>query len=193
MRKIFVAIMALVFVMMTPLKPLAHESPVDHVDRGIKIWITGGIIHLSYQLQLSERAAMMQLNKMDSDADGIISDRERDAFFAPFSESLAKQLHLQVGEKQVEMKPDGAAKLLPQFRQVYRFSGTLGALEKGKHFGKLIDDYSRSYPGAYRWDGPKNGMSETGEPIVTVTEAPKAVEAAGHPGVLVLKFEVAVP
>jgi len=182
---------ALALVLAVPLEPLAHESPVDHVDRSIRIWISGETIHLSYQLQLSERAAMMQLTKMDSDADGVISERERDAYFSSFADALSKQLHLQIENRNLELKRDGKVQLQPQFRQVFTFTASCGTLAKGKHPGRLNDEYSRSYPGVYRWDGPKVDVG-TG-PRVIVTDAPKAADAAGHAGTLQLKFEIAVP
>src|SRR6187551_2998837 len=89
MRTLLTMAMACALVLSAPLKPLAHESPVDHVDRGIFIWIAGETIHVRYQLQLSERAAMMQLTKMDGDGDGVISGRERDTYFESFAESLS--------------------------------------------------------------------------------------------------------
>ena len=178
-------------VLAAPLRPLAHESPVDHVDRAIRIWIEGDSLFLRYQLQLSERAAMMQLKTMDADADGAVSENERDVFFSAFAERLAKDLHVQLGERTAELKPTGRVELLPQFRQVFVFSAPTGALTPGSLGGKLSDEFSRNYPGVYRWDGMKEN-SKSG-PRVVVREAPKSQEAVGHPAVLVLKFEVVVP
>jgi len=182
---------ALTILVSLPLRPLAHESPVDHVDRGIRIWIKGDSVFLRYQLQLSERAAMMQLIKIDENADGVASESERDSYFAAFAEALSKQLHLQIDGKMLNLKSDRKAHLLPQFRQVFTFSGTCGALPQGKHAGQLNDDYSRSYPGMYRWDGAK--FESGAGPRVTAIEAPKAIDAVGHAGSLQLKFEVNVP
>src|SRR4051812_7055021 len=114
--KILSLILAIAVVLLAPIRPLAHESPVDHVDRSIRIWIDGETIFLCYKLQLSERAAMMQLKDMDTDADGVVSNRERDAYFAAFSANLAKQLRVQIDERALELKPSGKAELLPQFR-----------------------------------------------------------------------------
>jgi hypothetical protein len=188
--KLFGALLALAMVLVLPIRPLAHESPVDHVDRAIRIWIEGETIYLRYQLQLSERAALMQLKVMDANADGVVSDTERDAYFASFAGKLAPHLRLEIGEHALEIKPAGRAELLPQFRQVFLFSAPIGALKSGTHAGKLSDEYSRNYPGVYRWDGAKEHAAG---PRVQVKEAPKAQETAGHPAVLTMKFEIVVP
>jgi hypothetical protein len=190
-RSCFTLIIALAIVLLAPVRPLAHESPVDHVDRTIHIWIEGDSIFLRYQLQLSERAAMMQLKDMDADTNGAVSDSERDAFFAAFSSQLAPKLQLQIGERSLDMKPFGHVELLPQFRQVFVFSAPIGSLKAGSHAGKLSDEYSRNYPGVYRWGGAKE-RARSG-PRVLVKEAPKAQESSGHPAVLVLKFDIVVP
>jgi len=190
-RAIFAVMLGVAMVFAAPLRPLAHESPVDHVDRAIRIWIDGNTLFLRYQLQLSERAAMMQLKTMDADGDGAVSDSERVVFFGAFAERLAKDLHVQLGERPLELKPAGRVELLPQCRQVFLFSSPTGALARGTVAGKLSDEFSRNYPGVYRWDGAKEKAKS--EPRVVVSEAPKSQEAAGHPAVLVLKFEVVVP
>lgn len=184
-------ILSLAIVLLAPLRPLAHESPVDHVDRAIRIWIDGDSLFVRYQLQLSERAAMMQLKDLDADADGIISDSERMAFFSAFAAKLARQLRVQIGGRSMELKLSGRVELLPQFRQVFLFSAPAGSLKSGTHTGKLSDEYSRNYPGVYRWDGAKE-RAPSG-PRVLVSEAPKSQEISGHPAVLVLKFNVVVP
>ncbi len=184
-------IVAIAIVLNFPIRPLAHESPVDHVDRGIRIWIEGEAIFLRYQLQLSERAATMQLKDMDSNLDGAVSDSERDAFLGGFAANLANHLRMQIGERPLELKPAGRVELRPQFRQVYGFSAPCGALKSGSHAGKLRDEYSRNYPGMYRWDGAKERTAPG--PRVLVTEAPRSQEASGHPAVLVLNFNVVVP
>lgn len=189
-RTLIALSVSLALVLAVPARPLAHESPVDHVDRAIRIWIDGDSIFLRYQLQLSERAAMMQLKDMDTDGDGAVSDRERDAFFATAATKLAPQLRIDLDERAVELKPSGRVELLPQFRQVYLFSAPVGALKAGAHAGKLSDAYSRNYPGVYRWDGAKERVSGA---RVLVKESPKTQEAAGHPAVLVMKFEIVVP
>jgi hypothetical protein len=189
-RTVIALSLALALVLAVPVRPLAHESPVDHVDRAIRIWIDGDSIFLRYQLQLSERAAMMQLKDMDADGDGAVSDRERDAFFSAAAAKLAPQLRIDLAERAVELKPSGRVELLPQFRQVYLFSAPVGALKSGTHAGKLSDAYSRNYPGVYRWDSAKERASSG--PRVLAVEAPKSQESAGHPAVLVLKFNIVV-
>jgi hypothetical protein len=187
---LFSILAAIALVASAPLKPLAHESPVDHVDRGIRIWVKGETIYLRYQLQLSERAAMMQLTQIDRNGDAIISDSERDEYFRKFAETLSKQLHLKIDGRDLELKCEGKVELLPNFQQVFSFSAQCAQLKTGKHSGVLSDEYSRSYPGAYRWDAPQID-SGTG-PRIIVKDAPKAI-AIEHSGFLVINFEVVVP
>jgi hypothetical protein len=191
MKHLLVTILtAIALVASTPLKPLAHESPVDHVDRGIRIWIKDETLFVRYQLQLSERAAMMQLTQMDRNSDGMISDSERDEYFSSFADKLAKQLHVKIGGPELDLKREGKVELLPDFRQVFSFAARCGALATGKHSGVFSDEYSRSYPGAYRWDAPQVDSGKG--PRVVVKEAPKAI-AVEHTGFLLINFEVVVP
>lgn len=183
-------LVAIALVASTPLKPLAHESPVDHVDRGIRIWIEGETIYLRYQLQLSERAAMMQLTQIDRNGDAIISDSERDEYFTSFADTLSKQLHLKIDSRKLELKRDGKIELLPDFRQVFTLSAQCAELKIGKHSGVLSDEYSRSYPGAYRWDAPQIN-SGAGSRVI-VKDAPKAI-AIEHSGFLLINFDVVAP
>jgi hypothetical protein len=187
---LYTILAAVVLVASAPLKPLAHESPVDHVDRGIRIWVKGENIYLRYQLQLSERAAMMQLTQIDRNGDAVIADSERDEYFASFADALSKQLHLKLGNRVMELKRDGKIELLPEFRQVFTFSARCGPLESGRLPGVFSDEYSRSYPGAYRWDAPQIDLNAG--PRVVVKDAPKAITVE-HSGFLQINFEIVVP
>ncbi|HYG77830.1 MAG TPA: hypothetical protein VEK08_22680 [Planctomycetota bacterium] len=191
MKTFVIFFAALALLIYVPARPLAHESPIDHVDRDIRIWVAGESIYVSYQLQLSERAAMMQLHKMDVDASGTVSDTERRTYFADFAAQLVRQLQLKVGTQPVSLKPDSPVKLLPQFRQKFIFSGPVGRLPKGKTPGRIDDLYSRSYPGNYRFVPARADQRQ--DTKVIVTEAPKPVDASGHAGTLQIKFEIDVP
>lgn len=170
---------------------LAHESPVDHVDRAIRISVANGTLTVRYQVQLSERAALMQFQRMDTNVDGTVSSEERSAFFDVFQRELCQQLQVEVAGKALALKPDGAAKLFPQCRQVFNFSAPVADLKTGRHAGRLLDSFSRNFPGAYRWDGPKTPGTEG--PQVLVAEAPKMHDTDGHPSVLQIKFDVVMP
>jgi hypothetical protein len=189
MAKVCVVVLAITAAM--ALKPLAHESPIDHVDRDIRIWISEGSIFLRYQMQLSERAAMMQLQHMDTDGNGSISNVERDGYFAQFSGALCKQLHLFLDEKELALKPDKNVRLSPQCRQAFTFNVPIGELSPGKHLGRLVDDYSRNYPGNYRWDPLKPHFNKNHN--VTVREAPAESKNGGHAGALIIHYEIVVP
>jgi len=170
---------------------LAHESPVDHVDRAIRISVANGTLTVRYQVQLSERAALMQFQRMDTNGDGTVSNEERSSFFDAFQRELCQQLQVELAGKALALKPDGVAKLLPQCRQVFTFSAPAADLKTGRHAGRLLDSFSRNFPGAYRWDGPKT--PGTDGPQVLVAEAPKMHDTDGHPSVLQIKFDVVVP
>lgn len=185
----WLAFCAAVLTAFTP--ALAHESPVDHVDRAIRISVANGTLTVRYQLQLSERAALMQFQRMDTNVDGAVSIDERTTFLDTFQRELTPQLQVELDGKALALKIDGAVKLLPQCRQVFTFSAPIGELKTGRYKGQLLDSYSRNFPGAYRWDGPKTPGSKG--PQVLVAEAPKMHDADGHPSVLQIKFDVVIP
>jgi hypothetical protein len=183
----FGCVLALLAAMVSPFTAIAHDSPVDHVDRALRIYVQDGKLFVRYQVQLTERSALMQLGTMDTNRDGKVSDAERDGYFTKLSAELAAQLKLTLGEKNVALKPSGAVAFLPQFRQSFTFVADV-TLPAGKTAGELVDHYSRNFPGAYRWDEPK-GAVEKG-PRVIVSEAPRVHGTEGHPSVLVVKFDV---
>ena len=189
-RHILSALLCAAALLCLPLEPTAHDSPVDHVDRAIRIYFENGKLFVRYQLQLSERSATMQLAQLDTNQDGMISDAERGTFFAAQQKELSALLKLKLGENALELKPEGTVELLPQFKQVFLFSAPAGKLEKGRFKGELLDLYSRNYPGAYRWDEPKRKVEG---PSVQVSEAPKFHTVDGHPSVLLIRFELQIP
>ena len=174
-----------------PLMPQGHDSPIDHVDRGIRIWVEGENIWVAYQIQVSERMALMQLHAMDINGDGAVSDEERDVFFERFYAMLKPQIELELNGQKIELKPALKVQFLPQFHQIFTFSGAIGKLTEKKMNGQFMDSYSRNYPGDYRWDGPK---VDTGlGPQVKVTEDPKTADLQGRHSMLVIKFEIVSP
>src|SRR4051812_42860792 len=77
----------------------AHDSPIDHVERTVQIYIEAAKVHVIYRFRCEERQAMLQLHEMDADRDGKISDGARAAYFKHVSDELSKQLHVEVEGK----------------------------------------------------------------------------------------------
>ena len=74
------------------LNSVAHESPIDHVDRLVKVWLADDGLHLSYRMRISERQALLQLRAVDTDRDGKISSTESGTFFKSHGEKIAGYL-----------------------------------------------------------------------------------------------------
>jgi hypothetical protein len=179
-----------VFILLISTTPAhAHDSPIDHVDRVVQMYVEDGRLHLIYRFRIEERQAMLQLHRMDADRDGKISDAERDAYFASISAELLKQLKVEVDGRELKFASDGPVKLSADLSQTFRLSAPLGALAAGTHVGKLTDDFSRTHPGPYRYSP---GAVENGNVRVEVGEGPKLEQVGGHPAMIVLNFRVAV-
>jgi hypothetical protein len=168
---------------------LAHDSPIDHVDRVVQMRVEDGRLHVVYKFRVEERQAMLQLHRMDVDRDGKISEAERQTYFAGVSAELVKQLKVEVGGRELKLAIDGPVKLSADLSQTFRLSAPLGELAAGTHVGKLTDDFSRTHPGPYRYS-PR--AVEKGAVRVEVGEGPKLEQAGGHPAMIVLNFRVVV-
>ena len=168
---------------------LAHESPVDHVERTMSMWIADGRFMLSYRLAISERSALLELHAMDTDRDGKISDAERDAYFLARARWLASQVKIEMDGVAVPLSPVGRVTLDPQFGQSYLFEGPADQFKPGKHTGRLVDDYARKYPGYYRYHevDAKRGAAVHAEPPPVDPDSPD------HPTIMNLKLSVDVP
>lgn len=164
----------------------AHDSPMDHLRRELRLWVENGNLRLRYRLQLSERSALLQLHAMDRNRDGKITLPERQRFFAAFSRELASLLKITVAGKPLPLQPVGAVKFDPRFGQTYEFKAPLAGAGPGRHAGRLGDLYSRRYPGAFHYY-PTLGSR------VEVAEKPEATGFGRHPGMIVLKFRVDAP
>ncbi|GMV79202.1 MAG: hypothetical protein AMXMBFR7_03860 [Planctomycetota bacterium] len=180
--------LGVLLVLAWPLNPQAHESPVDHVTRTVRMWIADGNLELTYEMQLSERAALMELHGMDRSGNGAIEPAERKAWFEAQAKRLAGQLKGELAGAELEFAPVGDVALKPDFRQLYRFRAKTRPLAFGTHKGRLLDHFSRSYPGVYRWQPTQ---AQTGADL-RVLEEPKVDGEDGHPGMVVLAFEVVV-
>ncbi len=179
---------SIVFAFIT--RPTAHESPVDHVERSLRLSIAGDKIVISYRLQITERAALLQLHRMDTDKNGTISGKERDTFFNSFSAQLAAQLKLEIDRRAIEVKPAAPVKLDAEFGQTYVFSAPLNVMGPGMHAGNLLDEYSRAYPGAYRVRAEERKIGVAQIQLRMNKDNPAAQE---HPGMMTIDFDVIQP
>ncbi|MDP6114271.1 MAG: hypothetical protein QGG53_20605 [Planctomycetota bacterium] len=173
-------LVALIIALGTP--GFAHESPVDHVERTLRMWVKDGRLHLSYRIELTERSVLIQLHRMDRDGNGRISQSEKAEYFTPFREALAGQLEITIGERRLPMRPDGDVKLSPGLRQTYTFSSPLPAAQDGKVSGRLRDLYSARHPGTYRYVPKQNSGLKV--------SAPSGLKKTGDHSEIVLSFVV---
>lgn len=165
----------------------AHESPIDHVDRTLRMRVDGNILLLTYRLRLTQRAALLQLRAMDEDNNGRVNDDERERFFDKFAIRLAKQLRVELDGKVFWFQPRGRVQLNPDFSQTVVFVAEIGELAKGKHSGLLKDFHSRSYPGSFvflQQRAPENERA--------IVEAHSQPVGSRHTGMLSIRFDVRV-
>jgi hypothetical protein len=123
------------------------------------------------------------MHTMDTDRDGKISDDERRAFFTRAASDLAGRFELKIGEQSLQLRPDGQVTLDPALGQTFTFVTDEISLPAGKHPGELRDLYARAYPGPYRFLPTDN--------TITIGRGADGVET--HPGMLVVRFDLAVP
>jgi hypothetical protein len=168
---------------LTGLPAIAHESPVDHVSREVRLWYADGRLHVSYRLLITERAALLQLHAMDIDRDGKISDDERREFFSNMASDLAGRFELKIGDRKLQLRPDGDVTLDPALGLTFTFVTDEISLPAGKHAGELTDLYSRAYPGPYRFLPTDD--------TVTISRAAEGVET--HPGTVIVRFDLTIP
>lgn len=180
----------LVALALLPTSGRGHESPIDHVERELRLFAEDGRVWLVYRLLPTERATLMELRDMDADGNGSISDRERDGFFAGKAKAIAKRIELKIDEQSLPLEPDGSVRCDPQLGQTFLFAAPLPTLASGPHPGKLVDGHSRDYPGGFVWkqagrDGPE---AIRFEPVTPDTD-PRSHD---HPPWLELRFNVLV-
>ncbi len=166
----------------------AHESPIDHVDRRLKLRVDGTKLLLTYDLRQTQRAALLQLRVMDRDDDGRISNEERDQFLKQLAERQSRLLKIELNGKSLALKPVGRVALLPDLTQRFVFECEVRQLATGIHRGRLRDLHSRAYPGSFRVLQDRSKRKTTVRSLVD-----ESVEQyRGHPGMLMLLFEVQV-
>lgn len=169
----------------------AHESPIDHVEREYQFQIKDGQLVMSYRLETTDRATLMELKQMDGNGDGKIADAERDAFLAKKADMIAKKFTLEVDNQPLKLSPVGPVVRDRKLGQTYLFSAPLPKLKPGTYSGKLVDGYSREYPGAFRWKAlPEPPTGNLRVNPLTPSEKPGS---PAHPPWIELNFEVVVP
>jgi hypothetical protein len=173
-------LVALIIALGTP--GFAHESPVDHVERTLRMWVKDGRLHFSYRIELTERSVLIQLHRMDKDGNGRISQSEKAEYFTTFRKAIAGQLEVTIGERRLPLRPDGDVKLSPGLRQTYTFSSPLPEALNGKMSGKLRDFYSARHPGTYRYVPKRNSGLRV--------SAPSGQKKIGVHSEIVLRFVV---
>lgn len=196
---LIISILTVVLNASLPMRPAAHESPVDHVSRKLWIWVQGEHLHLRYEEQLGERAAMLELHAMDRNRDGSIQASERKAFFLDKRTALANDLKLNFEGENLQLQPSEKVLLKPNWRQLYCFHAKIGSLEPGKRKGRLIDRHSRKYPGFYTWKAqpPEDVVAAAKEKpgaeamaALAIKAAPKPTAKDKHEDTMVWEFEV---
>src|SRR3954462_9411817 len=100
--RLFLAVLTLVCVC-TVAPSIAHDSPIDHMERIVQIYIESGKVHIIYRFRCEERQAMLQLHQMDKNGDGKISEEERKAYFDGVATDLSAALHLEVDGKPMSL------------------------------------------------------------------------------------------
>jgi len=170
---------------------LAHESPIDHVDRKLRLSVDGDKLLLTYQLRLTQRAALLQLRSMDSDKNGRISENERDKFFQKTSRRLAKLIDAELDHGRLTFEPVGKVRLAADFSQTFQFAAPLGKLDSKKtREGVIRDRHSRSYPGSFVFQQQRPTGNE--RVLINVLEESAAKRLQSHAGMLVFRFQLRV-
>ena len=74
---------------LVPTPGRGHESPIDHVERELRLVAEDGQVVLTYRLLPTERAALMELKAMDADGNGTID-------FPEFLNLMARKMKVRV-------------------------------------------------------------------------------------------------
>ena len=169
----------------------AHESPVAHVDRTMAMWVKDGRLFLRYRVQVPEMLAVMQLYEADTDRDGKVTDAEWDAFYKGMSAKLKGLLRVELAGKPAEWEAVGGVATDPQLGQTYLFSTKLPPLadKAAKIDGRMRDEFSRLYPGSYRYLNTAE-VPEDAKRIEAELDAATEKLDGAHPALLLLKFAI---
>lgn len=129
----------------------AHESPIERVDRMLRLWTGNERLHLRYEEAYSERSALLELHAMDTNADGIIQDKERRTYFAAKANGMAAHFDVRVGNAIRKPVPAGNVVLRRGWRQVYNFSVPLKAAPAGTTTLRVAIRGMHVQPGEFQW------------------------------------------
>lgn len=150
-RAIARAVMAAVVMLGASSLGVAHESPVDHVNRQMQLWVAGGRLFVRYRIELTDRMAMMQLMAADLDGDGTVNDAEREALLRRLRERMRAGLRLEIAGQAVAWDHAEPVRLDARFGQTCVFATPVPANVAEGVSGQLSDESSREYPGAFRY------------------------------------------
>jgi len=169
---------------------LAHESPIDHVNRVIRMDVKDEQLIIDYRLQMTPRTVLMQMRDMDVDGNGRIGDEERGTYFEASARDLKRALTLSRDEKPIRIKSSGNCVLRPDLSNEYYFAANLGELAIGKHAFIFRDSFAKKYPGSIRVNTP---IPEAGQHVeLSVSEQIGSQALRGHAAEVVLLIEIAV-
>lgn len=188
-KRVLVIVALGIATIISPPPPVhAHESPVDHVDREMAAWVSGGRLYIRYRARLTERMAIMELDAADTDRDGSVSDAELDAYLTKRHKQIASQLRMEADGKMIAWTLEGKVKLDPGLGQTFLFSAPVNGFTSTTRL-RLVDRYSRQYPGGFRYlanaelpEGAARVTAEAGE-----TSDPRKGE---HPEEITLIFRL---
>jgi len=170
-----------------PAVVLAHESPIDHINRTLTFDVQAKHLRLGYRMNLTPRVAILQLRKMDRNRDGRISDNEESGYFETFARRLSSELVFEMNEKRLAVSVADDVKLYPDLSNEYHFSVSLGSLMKGRHVIQFRDEFSRRYPGSVRLAAAE---PRAGEPIVEIRKDVR--RSKRHLDMIEVDLEIAV-
>lgn len=155
----------------------AHESPVDHVDRTLTLWVHEDRIFLLVRLQLTLRMALLQFHEADTNRDGRVDAAELAGTLETGGERLRRLVRVEVAGRSVAWDRSVRAALEPGLAQRFLLSAPLGQATKEKWEARLYDEFAGQYPGHYRF--PNSGDLPEGARRVVAEFAPEAEREAG--------------
>ena len=176
--KVFFYLFSLVFA------AIAHESPIDHVDRQLAFSVSGDTLELRYRFRKTQRAALMQLRTMDANRDGRISTAERESFFKQAGELLADQLKIKSKGSEQTFQMVGKVVLRPDFSQEFRFTVPLNNNAAAVTFH---DEFSGRHPGNVVIARP---TIEGQKVLLQIKQSPTMKTLRGHGGMTELQIKI---
>lgn len=193
------AALALAPLLAGPPRTMAHESPIDHINRTIRFEIAENKLIVDYRIRLTPRAAILQLRAMDRDRDGTVfpdhgfpanGDPEYTSYFKALGARLANDLVLKDGDRRVAFAQQGNVALYPDLSNEYRFEADLGRLRSGVHTFMLRDNFSRRHPGSVRvrTATPKENQGV----LLAVRKSPEFERLGKHAEMLEMIIEIIV-